>query len=57
MAVAYIKKFSKECWRVLKVTKKPSSEEYKTIVKVTGLGIAAIGILGLVLQMLNQLLI
>ncbi|WP_370573164.1 protein translocase SEC61 complex subunit gamma [Methanomethylovorans sp.] len=32
--------------RVLKLTKKPSREEFLTIAKVAGLGILAIGILG-----------
>ena len=50
------KRFCKECLRVLKVTKKPTKEEYKTIVKVSGLGILIIGLIGFVIQMLKQLL-
>jgi protein transport protein SEC61 subunit gamma-like protein len=41
-----IKHFIKECIRVLRVTRKPSKEEFKSIVKVTSLGILIIGIIG-----------
>jgi len=51
------KGFVQECRRVLKVTRKPTKEEFKTIVKVTGLGIAVIGLIGLAMHMMNQLLI
>lgn len=51
-----LKEFSKECWRVLKVTRKPSTAEFKTIVKVSALGIGVIGLVGFLLQMIRQLL-
>ncbi|MBI2548821.1 protein translocase SEC61 complex subunit gamma [Candidatus Woesearchaeota archaeon] len=51
-----LQQFYLECRRVLKVTKKPSGLEYKTIVKVSGLGIIIIGFIGFVLQMIKQLL-
>ena len=51
-----MKRFGKECWRVLRITKKPTKEEYKTIVKVSGLGILIIGLIGFVIQMIKQLL-
>lgn len=38
--------------RVLKLTKKPSREEFLTIAKVAGLGILAIGFLGFVIYVL-----
>ena len=50
------KRFVKECARVLRVTKKPTGEEFKTIVKVSGLGILIIGLIGFVIQMVKQLL-
>ena len=31
--------FLKQCERVLRVAKKPDTEEYKTVAKVTGIGI------------------
>lgn len=51
-----LKRFALECLRVLKVTKKPSNMEFKTIVKVSALGIAIIGLIGFVIQMIRQLL-
>ncbi len=46
-----LKAFFKECVRVLKVTKKPTKDEFKAIVKVSGLGILAIGLIGFIVQM------
>ena len=40
------KAFCKESRRVLTVTKKPTSEEFKVIVKISGLGILLIGLIG-----------
>ena len=51
-----LKRFGLECIRVLKVTKKPSGMEFKAIVKVSALGIAIIGLIGFVIQMVRQLL-
>jgi protein transport protein SEC61 subunit gamma-like protein len=52
-----LKKFGRECRRVLKVTKKPSQMEFKTIVKVSGIGMLLIGFIGFVVHMVKQLLI
>ena len=49
------KRFIIECKRVLMVTKKPDSMEFKTIVKVSGLGMAVIGLIGFVIQMIKQI--
>ncbi|MFQ5621432.1 MAG: protein translocase SEC61 complex subunit gamma [Candidatus Nanoarchaeia archaeon] len=46
------KEFLRECRRVLKVTKKPSTEEFKTIVKVCAVGMGIIGAIGFLLQMI-----
>ena len=51
-----IKEFVIECKRVLTVTKKPEMEEFKAIVKVTGLGILVIGLVGFLVTMLHQLI-
>lgn len=51
-----LKKFVKECRRVIRVTKKPNKEEYKTIVKVSALGMAIIGSIGFVIAMIKQIL-
>ena len=48
------KSFVNECLRVLKVTKKPDSIEFKTIVKVSGLGMILIGLVGFILFMGKQ---
>jgi len=50
------KSFINECIRVLRITRKPSTEEFKTIVKVSGLGMIAIGLIGFVITMAKQLL-
>ena len=50
-----LKSFLQESLRVLKVTKKPDAMEFKTIVKVSGLGILIIGGLGFVIQMFKLL--
>lgn len=52
-----LKKFVKECKRVLKVTKKPTQMEFKTIVKVSGIGMLVIGFIGFAVHMIKQLLI
>lgn len=51
-----IKKKLNEYWRVLKVTKKPDAVEYKTIVKVSALGMAAIGAIGFFIQLTWEIL-
>ncbi|MFH0752025.1 MAG: protein translocase SEC61 complex subunit gamma [archaeon] len=50
------KSFVKECKRVLLLTKKPSKEEFKIIVKVTAAGMVLIGLIGFVINMLGKLL-
>ena len=50
-----VKSFIQECLRVLKVTRKPDAIEFKTIVKVSGLGILIIGLIGFIVQMFKFL--
>jgi len=45
-----------ECLRVLRVTKKPDKLEYSTIVKMSGLGMAIIGLVGFTISMLKVLI-
>lgn len=47
-----LKEFIKECRRVWIVTKKPTKDEYNSIVKITGLGILAIGLLGFIINLI-----
>ena len=49
------KSFILECLRVLRITKKPDAIEFKTIVKVSGLGILIIGLIGFLVQMFKLL--
>ncbi|MBI2572793.1 protein translocase SEC61 complex subunit gamma [Candidatus Woesearchaeota archaeon] len=51
-----VQRFIKETLRVIHITKKPNRTEYISLVKVTGLGIAIIGLIGFVLHILKQLL-
>jgi len=46
----------KEYARVLRITKKPSKEEYKAIVKASALGMAIIGLVGFGIHMVAQAL-
>ncbi len=50
-----IKGFFVECKRVLRITKKPDATEFKTIVKISGIGIAAIGFIGFLVHFLKEL--
>ncbi len=54
--IVNIKTFARECIRVLKVTKKPTNEEFKTVVKVAGAGMILIGFIGFVLQIVNYII-
>src|SRR3989344_926048 len=55
-AGTYIINKLREYDRVLKITKKPSLDEYKATAKATGLGITIIGIIGFIITMIIQLL-
>jgi len=49
-------RFLRECWRVLRVTRKPNKQEYLTVVKVSALGMGVIGLIGFLIAMAKQLL-
>ncbi|MBT4650940.1 protein translocase SEC61 complex subunit gamma [Candidatus Woesearchaeota archaeon] len=51
-----LKRFLKETHRVIKLTKKPSKQEWLTATKITGLGTAVIGALGFVIFIIKQLI-
>lgn len=46
-------RFSRECVRVLKVTRKPSKEEFSTILKMSGLGSVIIGMVGFIIEIIG----
>ena len=50
------RRYLKETARVLRITKKPGSEEFWNLVKVTGIGIAIIGVLGFLIFLVKQFL-
>ena len=50
-----LKEFVQECRRVLKVTRKPSKKEYFTIVKISGIGMLIIGLMGFVVYLVAQM--
>lgn len=52
---AKLKQFCIECGRVLRITKKPTRDELKIIVKVSGFGILIIGFIGFIIQLLAEL--
>ncbi len=52
-----VKAYIAECVRVLKITKKPTNEEFKTIFKVSGLGMLAIGLIGFIVVLIKELLL
>jgi protein transport protein SEC61 subunit gamma-like protein len=56
VSMTRFKEFIAECRRVIRVTKKPSRDEFRTIVKVSGLGIILIGLVGFILQMIRNYL-
>ena len=51
-----LKSFIMECKRVLIVTKKPSKEEFKAVVKVSGIGMIIIGLIGFVIFIIGDML-
>ncbi|MBW2984771.1 protein translocase SEC61 complex subunit gamma [Candidatus Woesearchaeota archaeon] len=51
-----LKMFINECRRVLRVTKRPDTFEFKTIVKVSGLGMGIIGLIGFLVSMIKTLM-
>ena len=51
-----LKAFIMECQRVLRVTKKPDRQEFTTIVKVSAIGMAIIGVIGFAVHFLKEIL-
>lgn len=48
------KNFLGECARVIRVTRKPSKDEYKVITKVSAIGILLFGLIGFVLRLVED---
>ena len=54
---AKLKDFFRECRRVLRITKKPDKDELRTIVKISGLGILVIGLIGFLIHLVKEVLL
>ncbi len=50
------RKFLHQCKRVLQVARKPSGDEYRTIAKITGIGMIIIGIVGFLITLIAELI-
>ncbi|MBS3112291.1 protein translocase SEC61 complex subunit gamma [Candidatus Woesearchaeota archaeon] len=49
-----LKSFLIECKRVWQVTRKPSKSEFTVIMKVTGIGMIVIGLVGFIINFIWQ---
>ncbi len=52
-----LKQFYSSCKRVLKITRKPNKQEFTDLVKITGLGLVIIGMLGFLITIAFQFLV
>ncbi len=54
-AMEKVKSFTSQCIRVWHVLRKPTNEEFKSIAKISALGIMAIGVLGFVISIIMNI--
>jgi len=47
-----IKLFGSKCARVWKLLRKPSGQEFKTVAKVSALGLGLIGVIGFIISII-----
>lgn len=52
-----IRSFALQCLRVWKLLRKPTGFEYQTVVKVSALGLLAIGLLGFLLSIIVKFVV
>lgn len=52
-----LKQFYASCKRVLKITRKPDRTEFAELVKITGLGLVVIGLMGFVITIAFQFVV
>jgi protein transport protein SEC61 subunit gamma-like protein len=43
--------------RIIKIARKPTAEEFKRVLKITGIGVLLIGVIGFVLQLVLGVLV
>lgn len=48
--------FAKRCLRILNIAKRPTKKELDAILKITGLGILAIGVFGMLMYLLFSII-
>lgn len=48
--------FLAECKRVLRITRKPTRQEFRDLVKITGLGLLVIGFVGFLVSFLYAII-
>jgi len=53
--VEKVKSFTSQCVRVWHVLRKPTNEEFKSIAKISALGIIAIGALGFIISIVMNI--
>ncbi len=53
--VGFIKQFWIDCKRVLKSTRKPTREELKNTVKISGIGLILIGTVGFLIHLIKEI--
>ncbi|MBS3145081.1 protein translocase SEC61 complex subunit gamma [Candidatus Woesearchaeota archaeon] len=51
-----LKTFIQECIRVFRITRKPTGDELKIIVKVSGIGILVIGLIGFTVNIIWEII-
>ena len=51
-----LKSFGGQCTRVWKLLRKPNGEEFKTVAKVSALGLGLIGIMGFLISIVMNFL-
>ena len=55
--IGRFRRFVRESIRVLHVTRKPTLQEYKNLLKVTSIGVLILGLMGFIIFLIKQLLI
>ncbi|MBN2122226.1 protein translocase SEC61 complex subunit gamma [Candidatus Micrarchaeota archaeon] len=48
--------FAKRCLRILHIAKKPTKKELDAILKITGLGVLAIGVFGMLMYLIFNII-
>ena len=49
-----IREFIHQAKRVLHVARKPESDEYLNVAKVTGIGIVIVGVIGFIIKLISR---